>query len=484
MAGLFDPSMFPNAMNSGAPQMGLLARLQQMINQPTGQAPGFPPQPGSDAMAQGLIPPQAMQAPQSAPPMSPPMQQAPQGGGFMDALSGFLGNHQNALLGLGAGIASGGLQRGVPGLAAGAQQDYTQNIQRSTMAATYQSLLSAGLPAPIAQAATLNPEILKTVAPTLYQKPTLQETRQNPLTGQKEFSVWDPNAQSLKPVAGGAPQGPQDQGPNYDPETRRDEAYLATLDPTTAAAVKAAVNGDLSGTGKTLNQVMPLAARYEDGFNQNTYTQRGQALHDFYGGGKSQQTVKNLNQFVGHLGMLPNLVDQQGNMGGLATPLNAPWNATKSAFGATGQNPVKTTAHAAADELAAFFKGQGISDTEIKQWKDSFRENGSPAQQREDISTLMSLADHGLDAMEKKRADGLGPVLSAKMPPIVSPQTQGTIDAIRSWSQGGKAAAPAGSPAGAKLPPQAAAQLKEGIHTKFGNGQVWTLQNGQPAQVQ
>ena len=34
-----------------------------------------------------------------------------------------------------------------------------------------------------------------------------------------------------------------------------------------------------------------------------------------------------------------------------------------------------------------------------------------------------------------------------------------------------------------QLPPQAAAQLKEGIHTTFGNGQTWTLKNGQPNQV-
>lgn len=33
------------------------------------------------------------------------------------------------------------------------------------------------------------------------------------------------------------------------------------------------------------------------------------------------------------------------------------------------------------------------------------------------------------------------------------------------------------------LPAAAAAQLKEGVNTTFGNGQTWTLQNGKPAQV-
>lgn len=40
------------------------------------------------------------------------------------------------------------------------------------------------------------------------------------------------------------------------------------------------------------------------------------------------------------------------------------------------------------------------------------------------------------------------------------------------------------NPAAGELPPQAAAQLKEGANTRFANGQVWTLRNGQPVRVQ
>jgi hypothetical protein len=35
-----------------------------------------------------------------------------------------------------------------------------------------------------------------------------------------------------------------------------------------------------------------------------------------------------------------------------------------------------------------------------------------------------------------------------------------------------------------QLPPAAMASLKEGQHTTFKNGQVWTLRGGQPVQVQ
>lgn len=44
-------------------------------------------------------------------------------------------------------------------------------------------------------------------------------------------------------------------------------------------------------------------------------------------------------------------------------------------------------------------------------------------------------------------------------------------------------APPAPAPSASSLPPQAVAKLREGVQTRFGNGQIWTLRNGQPVQV-
>jgi len=38
-------------------------------------------------------------------------------------------------------------------------------------------------------------------------------------------------------------------------------------------------------------------------------------------------------------------------------------------------------------------------------------------------------------------------------------------------------------PATPSLPTEARSRLKEGTNTTFGNGQTWTLKNGQPVQV-
>ena len=58
---------------------------------------------------------------------------------------------------------------------------------------------------------------------------------------------------------------------------------------------------------------------------------------------------------------------------------------------------------------------------------------------------------------------------------------QARLDAYRK-NFGGQPAEPENPPA-PTLPPQAAARLKEGQQTTFVNGQVWTLQGGNPVRV-
>jgi hypothetical protein len=58
---------------------------------------------------------------------------------------------------------------------------------------------------------------------------------------------------------------------------------------------------------------------------------------------------------------------------------------------------------------------------------------------------------------------------------------QQAYDDTYSYRQGAAPAGDASKPAA--LPAAASSQLKEGVNTTFKNGQVWTLQNGQPVQV-
>jgi hypothetical protein len=65
-------------------------------------------------------------------------------------------------------------------------------------------------------------------------------------------------------------------------------------------------------------------------------------------------------------------------------------------------------------------------------------------------------------------------------------QKAGTVRTAGSKAAGGQKGVtppPTGGGAGETLPPQAAAQLKEGQQHTFNNGQIWTLQNGKPLRV-
>lgn len=97
--------------------------------------------------------------------------QQPEGGGLLDRLGAFAGNNQNALIGLGAGIAGGGnwnqaVSRGLQGYQSGQQQDIGQRNQQMTL----QALQSSGFTPQQAMLAMLNPKMMESAAPALFPK--------------------------------------------------------------------------------------------------------------------------------------------------------------------------------------------------------------------------------------------------------------------------------------------------------------------------
>lgn len=82
------------------------------------------------------------------------------------------------------------------------------------------------------------------------------------------------------------------------------------------------------------------------------------------------------------------------------------------------------------------------------------------------------LAQEGMDANFSAKLFAANPTGAAPKAPLKQPLPAAP-------KRGG--AKPAGSGQAASSPPVSA--LKEGIHTKFANGQTWTLQNGKPVQI-
>jgi len=89
------------------------------------------------------------------------------------------------------------------------------------------------------------------------------------------------------------------------------------------------------------------------------------------------------------------------------------------------------------------------------------------------------------DATKKQKLDELAelerPYLDAAKPQ--TPAASGGKPASERRGGAPGAGRRAGDKNAATLPASAAAKLKEGVNTTFGNGQVWTLQKGKPVQV-
>ncbi len=199
--GLFDGYQF-SQQNYGDDIQGLLARLSQGAqyqNNP-GQFPGAPQQQQQD---QAALPPNAQPTSGQMPPAQQQPMQVPQylqgGGSNLSAgLQGFA-NSKGLLP---------ALTNMMTGFATGERTD-PAGMQQQQARATFQALVSSGVPASHAMAAALNPDILKTIAPAYFDtKPTLQETGTDPITGQKSFSQYRPAQGTLTPIgsAGGQPQ--------------------------------------------------------------------------------------------------------------------------------------------------------------------------------------------------------------------------------------------------------------------------------------
>ncbi|MBN9601811.1 MAG: hypothetical protein J0G33_02650 [Afipia felis] len=202
-SGLFDSAMFnPTTFAPSAPPPGGTPFYGQQQNVAVGnyQMPVFgQPDANSAALPQNAQP-TAGQVPQPAPQAGQPS--------MLDQLPSFLQGAGDRLSAGFQGFTNAGspmqaIGNLVGGLTTGQRTD-AQGMLQQQQRATFQSLVHSGVPPSTAMAAALNPEILKTIAPAYFDtKPQLQETGQDPMTGQKTFGVYRPNQGTLTPLNGG-----------------------------------------------------------------------------------------------------------------------------------------------------------------------------------------------------------------------------------------------------------------------------------------
>ncbi len=267
------------------------------------------------------------------------------------------------------------------------------------------------------------------------------------------------------------------------------EQFLAQLPAATRALVKGIADYQINPTTSSIRGgrrelVLGLVKQYDPSFDQTAYNSRARVRQDFTSG-KAAFNIRSLNTAVSHLDELSRAAE------GLENRSVSWWNTVvNKGLTVTGDPRVTTfnvAANAVESELASVFKGMGATDQEIKAWREQLSASQSPAQLRGNINEAITLMSGRLSALRAQWQVGMGKpadfrILSNESRNILN--RLGHTDITAADTPGTPAqAAQATQHAAPQLPPAVQAQLAEGQATTFGNGQTWTLRNGQPVRL-
>ena len=230
--------------------------------------------------------------------------------------------------------------------------------------------------------------------------------------------------------------------------------------------------------------------------NGQDYTGAQKNLNSQAGGALGNQT-RAINNVSGHLQLMENLFTglQNGDMQ-IVNKLGNQWN---KAFGSPAPTNIQTAAEFIGPEMVKILSNNGSTGTaEERQGFSNTAANlaNAPEQTGQAIGTLKNMLGRQLTdmALQYHGATGRSDFARRYVAPDVAQYLEVDPQAAPTPSGPGPTPAPtspttSASPAGGAattLPPQAlgALQAHPGQHVTFGNGQVWTLQNGKPTRVQ
>ena len=471
--GLFDSFQFdPQSYDSG----GLLASLRQKAlaeNQPSpldnAQWPAGPQGNygqtqnvaiGNYQMPQfGTAPPQADIPPNAQPTQGAlPTQPQPSQAAAPSYLTSVGGNLNAGLQGF---ANSGGplqaIANLVSGLATGERSDPV-GMQQQQQRATRQALVGAGVPQNLAMAAALNPKVLETIAPAYFDtKPQLQETGQDPLTGQKSFGVYRPNQGTLTPVnGGGSATSPTGQSTgfmskgvsNVNSDLKGDD-YLKQFSPEVQAAVKNYIEGREMPTGNArqgfTQAVKMIAQKYGNDIgvpaDDTNFAQRRKLQTDLAASGNNTMggILANGKSSFSHLAELSSNFANLGNFNGPNVPGGGYMGKTGNWFGNTVMATPETLGKVASvndnalkygQESTKFYAGSGGGEAErmhALKAMDPTSTNGK--EQAAFLETEKSLMLDRLREKERQIKDVMGQAyLDAR--PVFTPDLQKNIDKI------------------------------------------------------
>lgn len=411
----FDPATY--APNQAAPiavggyQMPRIGNADQFVPQQAMTPPNAQPTQGQAPQ----MPQQPIQQPAQQPQELPP---AFGGGGYLERL-------QN-----GGSLIGSLFQSSTP-----QQQNLTAQYS-----ALRQALLANGenpqAAASKAMVAVMNPEAAKTIIPELFtNREKWSKIGIDPATGQELYGFVNERDQTVngKPASAVPTSTNSTMG---DPSLTGD-AYLQSLPESIRSQVKAVVEGRMqppSGFALKSPQIQALmraAAQYEPGFDLTKWGARAATAKDF-ASGQAAKNVTSLNTVVGHLADLKEKADALDNYS--IPTVNSVKNVFNSETGDPRVNNFNLARNAVADELAKVFKGSGISDHEIAQWKGTLNASQSPDQLKGAVKTAIGLMESRLYALNDQRDRGMN--TSSQPRDLLTDKSKAALAKIEAWANG------------------------------------------------
>lgn len=289
----------------------------------------------------------------------------------------------------------------------------------------------------------------------------------------------NPQTGASTPVQGGgglfgSTQGGQQQQADPASPALTGDDFLKSLPPAAATQVKSLAEGKMPFPGGFAlkspywQQMIQAVGQYDPSFDAVNYNARSATRKDFTSG-KSAQNITALNTAMSHLDSLNNAYNDLGNSDYPMYNKVSNWlgNATGNQKIQADTSRVSTDAEAVSHELAKVFRSTGMSEGEIKAWKEKIDTNTTPAQQGAVIQSAMDLMNGRIQALGEQYKQGMGTTKDGME--LLSPEAQAAYQRLSSGGSAGKAAASA-QPAGGGI---TATNPKTGQKIIFKGGQ-WT----------
>lgn len=208
--------------------------------------------------------------------------------------------------------------------------------------------------------------------------------------------------------------------------------------------------------------------KYDPNFSMAEYPKQLAVKRSFTSGPDSN-TVKSINQLVGHLDTLVSTFDQIDNT--RIPAYNAAGNFLGSQLGNTriqqAKGSISQAVNAVANEAAKTFHGSGVpAEKEIQEFRSSIGPNTTPAEFKGATQTLMHLLGTAIDQMQTKYKQGVGVQEDFQ---IIQPRTAKILTKLEKGGVDTSGASPAVAPPTATQQP-AAPQI--GDRKTFPNGKI------------